>query len=55
MNGVNKITTHGYRITTRGNKTTVRVFRRRFEWSQAEAARLDAAIAKNLKELGYGD
>lgn len=27
---------------------------RALKWQQAEAAKLDKAIARNLKELGYG-
>jgi len=48
MSAARKITARGYRITARANVGAA------LREQQAEAAKLDAAIAANLKELGYG-
>ncbi len=54
MSAAHKITARGYPITTRANITTRRLPLLPSMSALVEAAKLDAAIAANLKELGYG-
>lgn len=55
MSGVRKITTRGYLITARANKTARYALRPLSVRAPAEVQRLDATIAKNLKEHGHGE